>query len=78
MKPFRFPFYRFLLDEWPGTSVPDGELLERHRQGDASAFELLARRHAEAVAARCARVGQSEGMADLLRTRPRTAGRRSW
>ncbi|HYH66467.1 MAG TPA: sigma-70 family RNA polymerase sigma factor [Urbifossiella sp.] len=39
-----------------GDPVPDGDLLARFIRGDSAAFELLVRRHAEAVYATCGRV----------------------
>ena len=41
----------------PGDALPDAELLRRYASTrDAAAFELLVRRHADAVWTACARV----------------------
>ena len=44
--------------------VPDAELLRRFSAGDAAAFELLVRRHANAVWAACVRILRNDADAD--------------
>lgn len=63
--PRRF-FFRLLAAATPaGDHVPDAELLRRFaRDRDSVAFELLVRRHADAVWAACRRVLRSEADAD--------------
>src|SRR4051812_38672720 len=49
----------------PGDAVPDTELLRRYATTrDAAAFELLVRRHADAVWTACARVLRNDADAD--------------
>ncbi len=49
----------------PGDHVPDAELLGRYaRERDSAAFELLVRRHADAVWAACYRVLRNDADAD--------------
>lgn len=62
----RRSFFRLLAAATPaGDHVPDADLLRRFaRDRDAAAFELLVRRHADAVWAACRRVLRSEADAD--------------
>ena len=63
--PRRFPVRLFHAARPAADHVPDAELLSRYAHDrDSAAFELLVRRHADAVWAACARVLRNDADAD--------------
>src|SRR5438105_4185369 len=63
--PRRFVFRLFHAAQPAADHVPDADLLRRYaRDRDSAAFELLVRRHADAVWAACYRVLRNEADAD--------------